>query len=335
MARATPPLLGQPHLDSTLCVEIVSPSNVKHRKHSHTVVDVNSIGTVRLDASALILQNLNNGSATMSKGLAVQPLTQAHRKGGRLRKHPVRHKGFLTGKKRGRPPKVDRSFWERKFHFPDCSKPPCDGIKVMVPTASAAFKALGVSYVESTSPRRDWPYLNQRAVEEPDTDQFPFFRCSWANCGAELHNLKTLKKHVHNVHIIRLEESEKQCVWLGCVEVERLLDLEGHVVEKHLDALARSLGDGPSTHLSYDESGMQPLAIDPVRYLCRKGVQVTPFATTFGPLDPLPFGAGKQAIKAYYKAHKKVQQDARKETFDQEHSQIRSIEQPQLWTRVH
>ncbi|KAH8168949.1 hypothetical protein LIA77_11075 [Sarocladium implicatum] len=75
------------------------------------------------------------------------------------------------------------------------------------------------------------------------------FLCEWKGCSAELHNLATLRRHVHLVHA---EGAAGQCRWGPCSDTPPTAasKLEGrslrkHIEEQHLVPLAWHVGDGP------------------------------------------------------------------------------------------
>ena len=92
------------------------------------------------------------------------------------------------------------------------------------------------------------------------------YTCRWKACQAELHNLETLRKHVHSHQNEFDEESNYQCLWTGCgksrisasdtnaerepLEFKSETSWERHMDGRHLDHYAWELGDGPSPHPS-------------------------------------------------------------------------------------
>lgn len=83
--------------------------------------------------------------------------------------------------------------------------------------------------------------------------QYQSFACQWQNCKADLHNLETLKKHVHKVH--RKKVPELECCWGECGRGNsNVFDDEAgwreHLEVKHFGPLAWELGDGPASGLS-------------------------------------------------------------------------------------
>lgn len=91
------------------------------------------------------------------------------------------------------------------------------------------------------------------------------YKCRWNDCPYELHNLQTLRKHVHK-HREQYAKGPFPCCWADCGTInlsreetddepeDELIPLEfdtasaweTHMDAKHLDILAWDLGDGPS-----------------------------------------------------------------------------------------
>lgn len=103
-------------------------------------------------------------------------------------------------------------------------------------------------------------------LPEPD---FKEYICGWQDCGANLHNLETLRKHVLKVHGKPLDESDKpfRCLWKDCASTVSEAHAKGkaivqplrfkdvgtqldHIEETHLRPIAWELGDGPRGGLS-------------------------------------------------------------------------------------
>lgn len=151
-------------------------------------------------------------------------------------------------KKPGRPPKPRDEV---------NTEVPVDGIGIVVPSPSSSLKDTPLSYIEPRfkRPKKAWKAVNQYADEDPDTDQYIQFPCSWGDCTVKLHNLDTLKKHVKNVHISQPQKSADgalHCYWIHCpqnqIDFGDPVLLEEHLDERHITQMASSLGDGPSTH---------------------------------------------------------------------------------------
>jgi hypothetical protein len=92
------------------------------------------------------------------------------------------------------------------------------------------------------------------------------FKCRWRNCETQaLHNLETLRKHVHRKHKPNedeLQDHQYVCWWKDCeylkregatVTVERTFHTEEewrqHIEDSHLAKIAMKFGDGPSDAL--------------------------------------------------------------------------------------
>lgn len=91
------------------------------------------------------------------------------------------------------------------------------------------------------------------------------YKCRWNDCPYELHNLQTLRKHVHK-HREQYTKGPFPCCWADCGTInlsreetddepeDELIPLEfhtafaweTHIDAKHLDILAWDMGDGPS-----------------------------------------------------------------------------------------
>ena len=96
----------------------------------------------------------------------------------------------------------------------------------------------------------------QEQVLQP---HYQVYRCEWAGCKSELHNLDNLKKHLVKLHGRKNagegEDGEFVCLWEDCAvakrqggKVARFAEIEGwvdHVEKEHLQPLKWALGDGP------------------------------------------------------------------------------------------
>jgi hypothetical protein len=100
--------------------------------------------------------------------------------------------------------------------------------------------------------------------------RYQSYKCNWQNCNAELHNLETLKKHVHKVHGKENRSGALECFWADCptkaashdpitnVKILRqepksfysTVDWQDHLEETHFSPLSWKLGDGPASGLS-------------------------------------------------------------------------------------
>ena len=103
------------------------------------------------------------------------------------------------------------------------------------------------------------------------------YDCQWKACDAKLHNLETLRTHVHT-HYERTQHGAFSCLWANCgtKKAVRLMDSiddkimrvpfdfstvnlwEKHVDKRHLDRLAWDAGEGPPSHPSGNSSTTSP-----------------------------------------------------------------------------
>ena len=106
------------------------------------------------------------------------------------------------------------------------------------------------------------PPAAAKPIPEP---KYPIFPCGWLGCGARLHNLETLRRHVRKFHGRQGEDELWKCRWEGCeravpsvsaemrevwgtrrpVGFETLDKLHEHVENVHVSPIAWKLGDGP------------------------------------------------------------------------------------------
>ncbi|KAK0386891.1 hypothetical protein NLU13_5204 [Sarocladium strictum] len=89
--------------------------------------------------------------------------------------------------------------------------------------------------------------------------EFFAFLCEWRGCRAELHNLPTLRRHVHVVH--GEEGSRHGCQWGSCQSGTAATtgtagrSFRKHIEEQHLIPVAWHVGDGPR----HQGDGITPL----------------------------------------------------------------------------
>lgn len=110
-----------------------------------------------------------------------------------------------------------------------------------------------------------------RKKKSPSPPQeYQVFKCEWRGCAAELHNLATLRRHVHKLHGKADGDRDFVCAWKGCTRITSTIDeatgrasseikshqfddiddLKKHVEDKHINPIAWKLGDGPKDGLS-------------------------------------------------------------------------------------
>ncbi|KAH9214082.1 hypothetical protein DL95DRAFT_301080 [Leptodontidium sp. 2 PMI_412] len=201
------------------------------------------------------------------KGLEPRPINTLPKKRGRpfANKVPVEQ----TPKKRGRPFKTVES--ELK--------------------AKARASSSGTS-TPTTQKKKGRPFKvrHQLFIAQPLPEFHPF-KCEWKGCEAELHNLETLRLHLHIVHKERVE-GKVPCLWAKCgakkvVEGEdgekKIIDdhprfasrqaWKDHLEVRHLIPFSWHMGDGPK---GTDLSGKPRGIINPLWLNDENGNEVTP-----------------------------------------------------------
>jgi len=97
--------------------------------------------------------------------------------------------------------------------------------------------------------------------------EYQVYKCEWKDCGAELHNLATLRKHLYKLHGKPDTALQYKCMWSDCGKV--IEEVNGrmttritrpsfwfedgwkqHVGKAHLEPIAWRLGDGPTSGVS-------------------------------------------------------------------------------------
>ncbi|GAB7350714.1 hypothetical protein MBLNU459_g1270t1 [Dothideomycetes sp. NU459] len=98
-------------------------------------------------------------------------------------------------------------------------------------------------------------------LNDPDIT-FNVYKCQWEDCGAELHNIDTLRKHMIKLHGKKSSGDEFECLWRGCFRAkeggggDEMYAFDAmepwieHVERTHMMPVARTLGDGPRAGLS-------------------------------------------------------------------------------------
>lgn len=114
-------------------------------------------------------------------------------------------------------------------------------------------EAQGLSPKKSASKPKTSITRPERQLQEP---KYQVYKCHWFDCGAELHSLEVLKKHVTKVHGRPDTGDQYRCMWRGCdlnTASSAFKDISpwlSHVDKEHLQAVAWRLGDGPRGGLS-------------------------------------------------------------------------------------
>ncbi|KAI4743435.1 hypothetical protein E4T50_06134 [Aureobasidium sp. EXF-12298] len=92
-------------------------------------------------------------------------------------------------------------------------------------------------------------------VKEPEVE-FNVYKCEWEDCGAELHNIDTLRKHVLKLHGKKTADGDYECAWFGCFQEDEVTAFDDmaqwmeHMESQHVKPISRTLGDGPRSGLS-------------------------------------------------------------------------------------
>ncbi|KAB8627253.1 hypothetical protein FH972_026086 [Carpinus fangiana] len=120
---------------------------------------------------------------------------------------------------------------------------------------------------------------------------YQVYKCEWRDCRAELHNLATLRKHIHKVHGNCGTDGQWTCHWRECGFIQPITEAnthrttsqfrqytyssieswKGHVETVHLRPIAWKLGDGPLGGVSDRESELSEAYMSD-----RQGRRVTP-----------------------------------------------------------
>ncbi|KAL8689378.1 MAG: hypothetical protein Q9218_004940 [Villophora microphyllina] len=189
-----------------------------------------------------------------------------------------------------------------------------DGVAVVVPSSSPSIG-------DSKRPRGRPPKKSPRTSQQT-SPVFRIYKCKWKNCQAELHNLETLKKHVHKHGDKYAEEGGPiPCLWKGCGQAPTKHEDEmeedndeadskhqplefgthnvwaKHIDRRHIIDDAWKLGDGSNNR---SDSEMSDYVSDSAKR------QVTPIIHNNGQArpDPLPLTADCKPAKTYHKAHR-------------------------------
>lgn len=97
--------------------------------------------------------------------------------------------------------------------------------------------------------------------------EYQVYKCEWKDCGAELHNLATLRKHLYKLHGKPDTALQYKCMWSDCGKVVEEVNgrittritrpsfwfedgWKQHVGKAHLEPIAWRLGDGPTSGVS-------------------------------------------------------------------------------------
>ena len=126
------------------------------------------------------------------------------------------------------------------------------------PKSSAAQRTARNQAVPSYAPpkqRRGRPAKPVVEAKEPEVE-FKVYKCEWEDCGSELHNIDTLRKHVLKVHGKKTAEGDYECAWIGCFQEDEVTAFDDmatwmeHMEKIHVKPITHILGDGPRSGLS-------------------------------------------------------------------------------------
>lgn len=150
------------------------------------------------------------------------------------------------------------------------------GLRNQIPITSpfaVVIPARSPDPIESSPPSQARKSKKVKRSPPPKQPKYQIYKCRWAYCKAELHNLKTLRKHAR-MHMSEPSTSadgdgggDLKCLWADCgvtkiasssadtsdrqpLTFKSEVAWERHMDGRHLDRYAWELGDGPSTHAS-------------------------------------------------------------------------------------
>jgi hypothetical protein len=169
-------------------------------------------------------------------------------------------------KKKGRP-----VGWRKAIHGSPTAqaRPPAHG---HTGSAASQFLPSQPSTLRNVRTGNDEPIVVQSRSPSVvnKAPRYQSFKCKWQNCKAELHNLETLKKHVHKIHRKETLRGTLECLWGNCgreitnVDQKTNMTIEKHIPfaftedikwrehldNKHFSPILWELGDGPVSGLS-------------------------------------------------------------------------------------
>ncbi|OAA77725.1 hypothetical protein LEL_04548 [Akanthomyces lecanii RCEF 1005] len=130
---------------------------------------------------------------------------------------------------------------------------------------------------------------------------FTRFLCEWSGCQADLHNMDTMRRHVHAVHL-RPQHQQHCCLWGKCAgksatQHDDAAALAKHMERAHLVPMAWHVGDGPrnswdwTTRLEADGEAVPDFLKD------SDGNQVTPSTRDQEVEDILTYRNNRRKLK--------------------------------------
>lgn len=172
---------------------------------------------------------------------------------------------FQSGKKRGRPfanPEAAAKAVEKAARQQLSETGENTGKKRGRPFATAEAAEKAAKKMKSTSDeseepkKRGRPFATEKKIEAPDPC-FPVFYCEWKGCPAELHNLETLRKHLHILHGKRDKVTGMiPCMFRKCANSHTETKAAGEGIEASSDIAKENFGEkkaaGEETETSPD-----------------------------------------------------------------------------------
>lgn len=117
------------------------------------------------------------------------------------------------------------------------------------------------------------PAPKAAAAKPPSPEPvYQVYKCEWKDCGAELHNLATLRRHIFKLHGKPASNGQYPCHWNDCGRVQTIVEggrtvarltnqefpekpqWQDHMENQHIKPIAWEFGDGPAGGLSERES---------------------------------------------------------------------------------
>ena len=159
--------------------------------------------------------------------------------------NPIKRKGRPVG-------------WRKSVHSKAALAAAGESGDGATPKSSAAQRTSRNQAVPSYAPpkqRRGRPAKPVVEAKEPEVE-FNVYKCEWEDCGSELHNIDTLRKHVLKLHGKKTAEGDYECAWAGCFHEDEVTAFDDmatwmeHMETAHVKPISRDLGDGPRSGLS-------------------------------------------------------------------------------------
>ena len=130
---------------------------------------------------------------------------------------------------------------------------------------------------------------------------FTRFLCEWSACQAELHNMDTLRRHVHAVHL-GPRQQQHRCLWGKCArksatQHDGAAALAKHMEGAHLVPMTWHVGDGPRNSWDWSTRPVADGEAIPDFLKDRDGNQVTPSTRDQEVEDLLTYRNNRRKLK--------------------------------------